>query len=279
MTEPKPVVLRSLANPTVRHLVRLRDNRARRRAGRVIVDGWRETAQALRANLSLCGVYLPESTSIQAEDHDDASIRLVLERSQDSRVLHLVSLPVMEKIAYGQSHRGVVAEFLLPTEELADLTLPPCPLILVLDQIEKPGNLGAIYRSAGAAGIDAILLCDSPDRFNPNAIRSSLGSVFHIPSAAGDERQIGQFLRQHQIRVLAARVESSSPLWQSDLTGALAIILGSEAGGLGQRWRSLGDNPIEGIRIPMQGCIDSLNVSVSAAVIAMEACRQRLHLP
>ena len=185
----------------------------------------------------------------------------------------------MERIAYGQSHRGVVAEFVQPTLSFASLVLPPSPLILILDQIEKPGNLGAIFRSADAAGIDAILLCETHDLFNPNAIRSSLGSVFHIPSAAGDEQQIGQFLREQGIRPLAARVESATELWQCRLNGPLAIILGSEANGLGERWQSLAGAPIEGVRIPMLGRIDSLNVSVSAAVIAMEARRQReLHL-
>lgn len=275
MTESKPVVLRSTANSTVRHLVRMRDNRTRRRAQRVIVDGWRETAQALQANLELCGVYLPESISSQPEDHTDSSIQHVLQFARASRSLNFVSDSVMERIAYGQSHRGVVAEFVEPTLSLSSLVLPESPLLLILDQIEKPGNLGAIFRSADAAGIDAILLCDSHDLFNPNAIRSSLGSVFHIPSAAGTEQQIGEFLLKHRVRPLAARVESSTPLWQSRLTGPLGIILGSEAQGLGQRWQSLGGVPIEGIRIPMLGRIDSLNVSISAAVIAMEARRQR----
>lgn len=275
MTESNIVVLRSPANPTVRHLVRMRDNRARRRAERVIVDGWRESAQALQSKLELCGVYLPESISIQPEHHADESIRAVLEIARSRRCIHRVAEPIMERIAYGQSHRGIVAEFVQPASSLADLAVPDDPLILVLDQIEKPGNLGAIYRSADAAGVDAILLCDSCDLFNPNAIRSSLGSVFHIPSAPGSESEIGEFLLDHGIRPLAARVESSRPLWQTDLTGPLAVILGSEASGLGRSWQALGGIPIPGVRIPMLGRIDSLNVSVSAAVIAMEARRQR----
>lgn len=269
------VVLRSPANPTVRHLVRMRDNRARRRAQRVLVDGWRETLLAIQADLELCGVYLPEATSIQPEDQADACIRQVLELAHQRGALNLVSSAILEKIAYAQSPRGVVAEFIEPVRALESLALPETPLILVLDQIEKPGNLGAIFRSADAAGADAILLCDSADQFNPNAIRNSLGSVFHIPSAAGSEAQLGQFLTQHAIHPLAARVESATPLWQCSLAGPLAIILGSEAHGLGDRWQSLDGRAIDGIRIPMMGRIDSLNVSVSAAVIAMEARRQR----
>lgn len=276
MTDWNPVVLRSPANPTIRHLVRMRDNRARRRAGRLLVDGWRETAQALDAQFELCGVYLPESCSFQPEQSDDPQIRHVLALATDRQAIHLVSEPLMEKIAYGQSHRGVVAEFVQPVTSLSALDLPNQPLILVLDQIEKPGNLGAIFRSADAAGVDAILLCDCQDLFNPNAIRNSQGSVFHIPSAAGDQQAISEFLMERGIRPLAARVESATPLWQTDLTGPLAIILGSEAKGLGSRWKSLGHQAIDGIRIPMLGKVDSLNVSVSAAVIAMEARRQRL---
>lgn len=275
MPESVPVVLRSAANPTVRHLVRMRDNRARRRAKRVLVDGWRETAQAIQANLELCGVYLPESILIQAKGENDQAIQTVISHARRAECLHPVSDGIMKKIAYGQSHRGVVAEFVQPNRQLADLALPECPLILILDQIEKPGNLGAIFRSADAAGIDAILLCDSDDLYNPNAIRSSLGSVFHIQSVSATQPQIEQFLINQRVRPLAARVESSASLWSCELTGPLAVILGSEAKGLGERWSDLDGVPIQGVQIPMLGAIDSLNVSVSAAVIAMEARRQR----
>jgi TrmH family RNA methyltransferase len=276
MTESKPVVLRSAANPTVRHLVRMRDNRARRKAGRVIVDGWRETAQAIDAGLRLCGIYLSESMSIEDQTATAAKIRYVLKHADQSNRTTYVSDSMMEKIGYGQSSRGVVAEFVRPTLQLQKLKLPASPLILVLDRIEKPGNIGAVFRCADAAGLDAVLLCDTHDLFNPNAIRSSLGCVFHVPAAIGTQTEIEQFLLARSIRAVAARVESSTPLWTADLGGPLAVILGSEAEGLGDRWQTLGDRPVEGIRIPMAGRADSLNVSVSAAVIAFEASRRRL---
>ena len=182
---------------------------------------------------------------------------------------------MLEKIGYGQSSRGVVAEFEQPQRTLEMLALPKTPLILVLDQIEKPGNVGSVFRCADAAGIDAVILSDVCDLFNPNAIRSSLGAVFRVPAAVASAEQTLDYFVQHQIRVLAARVESSIPLWESDFVGPLAIVLGREAQGLADRWQNVGSSPIVGVRIPMFGAVDSLNVSVSAAVIAYEAIRVR----
>ncbi len=271
MNESKPVVVRSAANPRIRHLLRMRDNRARRRANRVIVDGWRETVRGLDAGLTLCQLYVAESA---ANHHQHQGVDPALEWTI------WVSDPLMDKICYGSSPRGVVAEFERPARSLERLSLPQSPLILVLDQIEKPGNVGAIVRCADAVGIDAVLLCDSADPFNPNAIRNSVGSVFHVPLASGSEAELGQFLIKHGVAAIAARVESATPLWSTNFCAALAIIIGNEARGLGDRWRWLGDQRTEqtripGVRIPMLGRGDSLNVSVSAAVICYEACRQR----
>ena len=190
-------------------------------------------------------------------------------------VLQRVSAEVLQKIGYGQSSRGVVAEFEEPQRTLEMLTLSTAPLVLVLDKIEKPGNLGSVFRCADAAGVDAVILSDSCDLFNPNAIRSSLGTVFRVQAAVATAEQTQTFLYENNIRVLAARVESSVPLWESDLRGPLAIVLGSEANGLSQRWQTVGGSFVEGVRIPMFGAVDSLNVSVSAAVITYEAIRLR----
>jgi TrmH family RNA methyltransferase len=243
-----------------------------------VVDGWRETAQAIQAGLKLCGIYLPESRTTAAEVSVDPAIASILEQSEASGKITWVSDSILPKISYGQSPRGVVAEFEQPAVSLEQLQLPLSPLILILDRIEKPGNIGAVFRCADAAGVDAVLLCESCDLFNPNAIRSSLGCVFHVPSAHGTRSELESFLVSRSIRVLSARVESSTPLWSADLSGPLAVILGSESDGLGDRWRSVGGMPVEGIKIPMAGKVDSLNISVSAAVIALEASRQRKNL-
>lgn len=276
--EAGPVVLRSAANPTVRHLIRLRDNRARRKTGQIIVDGWRETGQAIAAGLTLVGLFVPESQPDPFTESDAqagaASAHWMNHRDVRSKTFW-VSDSIMEKIGYGQSARGVVATFERPDWNLDRLVLPENPLLLVLDRIEKPGNVGAVFRCADAAGVDAILLSDCQDRFNPNAIRNSLGGVFRVPSADADASTIADFLGSRDIEVVAARVQSSDLLWSRSWTGPVAVVLGNEADGLGGRWQTVGDRPVAGVRIPMAGEIDSLNVSVSAAVIAFEATRQR----
>lgn len=271
-TDPAKPLLTSTNNPTVKHLVKMRDNRSRRRAGGVIVDGWRETSQAMRSGLHPQGVYVCDSG-------DGSGSRSDLERQvidQAGGALVRVSEAVMHKIAYGQSARGVVAEFGEPDWQIDSIEPAPGGCILVLDRIEKPGNIGAAFRCADAAGVDAVLLTPATaDRFNPNAIRSSLGAVFTVPSAVVDESQARQWLTDNGFKLCAARVESSRPLWETDLSGPVAIIVGSEAHGLGDHWQSDQRSPIQSVRIPMSGGVDSLNASVSAAVLLYEAARQR----
>lgn len=283
MSEPVRVILRSPANATIKHLVRLRENRYRRKMRRVIIDGWRETSQAIAAGLELISLYRGETDTRVAGDE---AMALVLAHPKAAEKTTWVSDAILEKISYGDSVRGVVAEFAQPADRLDDLNLPAPAMVLVLDRIEKPGNIGAVFRCADAAGVDAILLSDCPDRFNPNAIRNSVGAVFSVPAASGDQSSVAKFLADRGFGVFAARVESSTPLWSVDLTRPVAVVLGNEAVGLGDRWQSLpsagkdvgsGKLPtaIHGVRIPMAGRVDSLNISVSAAVIAFEAARQR----
>ncbi len=280
MNESDPVVLRSTANPTVRHLVRLRENRYRRKSGRVIVDGWRETAQAIESGMQIRAYYISESEVGGATDPLDPAIMRVREHPAAAGRCMLASDAIMAKIGYGDSVRGVVAEFEIPDWGLDQLRLPETPLVLVLDKIEKPGNVGAVFRCADAAGVDAILLSDCQDRFNPNSIRNSLGAIFRVPSASASQSKIAEFLSRENFRVLAVRVESSTALWSTSLGGRVAVVLGSEADGLGERWKTIVDSDgnhsaIPGVRIPMAGKVDSLNISVSAAVIAFESVRQR----
>lgn len=277
----EPIVLRSPANATVRHLVRLRDNRFRRKSGQIIVDGWRENARAIAAGLETVGLYVPESLRDESAraapggTNESAEIQAILGDRTLLSMVTWVSDAILERIGYGDSSRGIVGTFGRPGDSLAALKLPANPLLLVLDRVEKPGNLGAVFRCADAAGVDAVLLSDCQDRFNPNSIRNSLGAVFHVPSARGDQAEIAEFLTQNSIRLLAARVESSQAHWDVRWDGPVAVILGSEADGLGGRWQPTDGRPIAGVRIPMSGQVDSLNVSVSAAVIAFEAVRQR----
>lgn len=248
----------------------MRDNRARRKAKRILVDGWRETRCAIQAGLSATGIYYTENAT-QEPTTEEKEVR-----ENSARHATHVSSAVMQKISYGQSERGVVAEFEAPLWGLDQLSLPKNPLILVLDCLEKPGNIGAAFRCADAVGVDAVILVPaSNDRFNPNAIRSSLGAVFTVPSAVSDESTARSWLVEQGVNLFAARVESSQPMWETNFGRSTAIVIGSEAKGLRSHWQSNETVAVHGTQIPMSGQVDSLNASVSAALLLYEAKRQR----
>jgi TrmH family RNA methyltransferase len=155
---------------------------------------------------------------------------------------------------------------------LADLQLPATPLVVVTEDVEKPGNVGAILRSADAVGADAVITAGGTDLFNPNVIRASVGTVFSVPVASAPAAEVAAWLRDRGIRIVASRVDAAALHVEADLTGPLAIVMGSEASGLSDAWRG---PDVEGIRLPMLGAADSLNVSAAAAVLLYEAWRQR----
>lgn len=177
------------------------------------------------------------------------------------------------KIAYRGGTEGIIAEVRDRSLGLDDLQLGPAPLIIVLESVEKPGNLGAVLRSADAAGADAVIVCDPlTDLYNPNLIRSSLGGIFTVPCVATDSASAIAWLKQHGIRILTAQLQDSVWYYDSDMRRGTAIVIGTESTGLTQQWRDAAD---EHIRIPMLGQLDSLNASVSAAILLFEAVRQR----
>ncbi|HSL75594.1 MAG TPA: RNA methyltransferase, partial [Candidatus Limnocylindrales bacterium] len=177
------------------------------------------------------------------------------------------------KLAFGDRTDGIVAVVRIPSMRLDDLTLPHEPLVVVLEGVEKPGNLGAVLRSADGAGADA-LIAASPrtDLMNPNAIRASAGTIFSVPIAAAPTDEVIDWLRARSIRIVATLVDAERLYTDADLTGGVAVAFGSEAAGLTDAWSASG---IEAVRLPMRGIADSLNVSVSAAVVLYEARRQR----
>jgi TrmH family RNA methyltransferase len=233
-----------------------------------VIDGARELDRALEAGVELVEVFVctPLLRGPQT--------RRALDRLAGAAIpIVETSETVFEKLAFGQRAEGLVGVARIPATDLDALPLPADPLLVVLEAVEKPGNLGAALRSADGAGADA-LIAASPrtDLFNPNAIRASAGTVFSVPLAAGPSADVIDWLRERQIRVLAARVGAATPYTDADLTGPVAIALGSEADGLSEAWASAG---IEAISLPMLGIADSLNVSVTAAVLLYEARRQR----
>ncbi len=192
--------------------------------------------------------------------------------------LTVVQVPAFlyEKVAYRGSTEGIVAEVRAVPRRLSDLRLGEAPLVMVLESVEKPGNLGAVLRSADAAGADAVIVCDPlTDIWNPNLIRSSIGAIFSVPVAVCTSEEAIAFFKERRIRILTAQLQDSKWYYATDMTAGTAIVMGTESTGLTQVWRDAADAHI---KIPMLGRLDSLNVSVSASVLLYEAVRQRRNL-
>ncbi|MFL5727456.1 MAG: TrmH family RNA methyltransferase [Chloroflexota bacterium] len=264
-----PPTLTSLTNPRIKAAIRLRDRREREATGKSIVDGPRELLRALDA-----GVVVDEAFVCDRLVRTDEA-RAAVARLAASAGFTSVSEAVIAKLAFGDRSDGVVAIVRIPSTSLGELGrfLRPESLIVVVESVEKPGNLGAILRTADGAGADAVVAADArTDLFNPNAIRASLGTIFTVPVAAASSAEVLAWLAARGTRIVAARVEAERQYTDCDLRGAVALVLGSEAEGLRTDW----DDPrVETVRIPMRGTADSLNVSVAAAVLLYEALRQR----
>jgi TrmH family RNA methyltransferase len=254
-------------NARVRAAAALRDRRARDAAGLTLIDGVRELARALDGGARIAECYVDEGR-LSAE----GASAVARARSAGAAVIR-VSGPVLDHLAYGDRSEGVVATVAIPDLSLATWAIPADPLVVVLEGVEKPGNLGAVLRSADGAGADAVVAASSrTDLFNPNAVRASLGTIFAVPLATGDSPAVRDTLLAAGIRLVAARVDAAVSYIEADLTGGVAIVLGSEADGLGTAW----DHPaVIAVRLPMLGVADSLNVSTAAAVLLYEARRQR----
>lgn len=268
MPSPAPPLLTSLSNPRVTAAVGLRDRRDRERSGLTLIDGAREVRRALDRGVEITEAFVCEP--LLAGAHARAALDSL--RDLDVTVLP-TSQTVFAKVAFGERAEGLVAIARIPSTDLASLAIPDDALIVVLEGVEKPGNLGAVLRSADGAGADAVIAA-SPrtDLFNPNTIRASAGTVFALPLAAAPTTDVLAWLREHDVRIVAARVDAEALYTEADLTGLVAIVLGAEADGLTDAW-SGGD--IHPVRLPMLGVADSLNVSVSAAVLLYESRRQR----
>jgi TrmH family RNA methyltransferase len=254
-------------NPRLLAALRLRGRRERDRQRLTLIDGVREVGRALAGGAALREAFFSPAFC------DDECRRVVEKlRSAGVRVLELGE-GAFARLAYGDRLDGVIAVAETPLRQLADLALPAQPLIAVIEGVEKPGNLGAILRTADGAGLDAVIVADtSTDLFNPNVIRASLGTIFSVPVSVASTGEVLTWLAEHGIAIIAARVEGSVEYSQADYTGSVAIALGSEARGLSDAWAELA---AAAVRVPMLGAADSLNVSVTAAVTFYEALRQR----
>lgn len=258
----------STANPRLRAAAALRDRRKRGQTGLTVVDGARELRRALDAGVEVVEAFVC-GPLLAGEDARAALTRL----EAGSAPVHQVTEPAFAKLAFGDRAEGLVAVIRTPDLGLERLAPPTDALVVVIEGVEKPGNVGAVLRSADGAGADAVIAA-SPrtDLFNPNVIRASAGTVFTMPLAAAPNVTVRGWLRDRGIRILATRVEASVPYTSVDLTGPVAIVLGAEDVGLSDVWNQ---PPVDAIRLPMLGTADSLNVSITAAVVLYEARRQR----
>ena len=255
----------SAQNPKIKLLLQLQQKSAeRRKAGLFVVEGRRELMHCLKAGFVADTIFWCPSVEAATES---------MPQLPEGVRLFEVSKEVYEKIAYRGSTEGVIAEVKTRQLTLDDLRLPEQSLVVVLERVEKPGNLGAILRSADAAGVDAVIVCDPlTDLYNPNLIRSSVGGIFSVPCVACTSDECIAFLKQRGIQILTAQLQDSSLYYDTDMRRSTAIVMGTEATGLTDQWRNIADAHI---RIPMLGRIDSLNVSVSAAILMYEAVRQK----
>ena len=250
----------SAQNPRIKELLSLQEkSRQRRREGLFVVEGRRELDRCISSGMKVRTLFV--CREIAGEDISEAGE--IIEISKN----------VYSKVAYREGTEGVIATVEAPALSLDRLNLPENPLVVVLEAVEKPGNLGAVLRSADAAGADAVIVCDPlTDVFNPNVIRASIGAVFTVPVVTASSQEAIDFLKNRGIRILTAQLQDSLPYYDTPMTGGTAIVMGTEDKGLTPIWRKAAD---EHIRIPMLGRLDSLNVSVSAAILLFEAVRQR----
>ncbi len=264
MTE---LMITSLQNPRVKAAIKLRDRRGRQRSGLMLVEGYHELALARR-----CGV-TPEELFFCPELARLEELPLLSELRGAGTTVLAVSAAVMGKLAYREHPDAWLAVAAAPRRTLADLTLPPAPLLVIVEGVEKPGNLGAILRSADAAGVDAVIVCDgATDLANPNVVRASKGALFQVPVAEATSSETLAWLRERGIRSVAATPEATCAHWDADLSGGIAIVVGTEKEGLSTRWL---DGADLAVTIPMSGRVNSLNVAQALTLLVYEARRQR----
>jgi TrmH family RNA methyltransferase len=268
MPIPEPPPITSAQNPRFRAALALREARQRRQQGRILIDGLREIGRALDAGVA------PIEAWVDPERLSSAEIDTLVGRLEAAGSAVIVAdARLIERLGYGDRSTGIVIVAETPERGLQDLVVGRAALIGVVDAVEKPGNLGAILRSADGAGVSALLVTDpATDIFNPNVIRASLGTVFTVPFAVASTDEAMTWLRSRGLRLVATRVDATIDYTEADLTGPVAVVLGSEVKGLGDAWSG---TDVTAVRLPMLGVADSLNVSATAAILFYEALRQR----
>jgi len=273
------VTVESISSPSnqrIKAANSLRDPRERRDSGLMIIDGDSIARHAHAGGIECTELFILE-TSEESHRHLVSDWQAMVPEIR----INLISKPAMAKLQYGDRDVGLIAVARQPSLALETLDERIVPkktkadekCFLVLDRMEKPGNLGAVMRTADAAGVTAVVLSDPvSEMWNPNAIRASLGALFRVPMAVGSAKQIQAWLTERSIAIYAARVDGTSSHTTPKYEKAVSIVVGSESDGLGENWVKPG---VTAVRIPMHGAIDSLNASVSTSVILFEVLRQQ----
>jgi len=254
----------SVQNPYIKSLVLLQEKaKARNQSGTFLIEGKREIEIAMKGGYEMETIlFLPELIS-ETEANKLSQSTDLIEISQE----------VYKKLAYRDTTEGILAVAKTKSLQLSDLKLSENPLILVAEAPEKPGNIGALLRTADAANLDAVIIANpKSDLYNPNIVRSSVGCLFTNQIATGTTDEIISFLKERKINIYCATLQNSTSYHTQDYTTPTALVVGTEATGLTDEWRNAAT---QNIIIPMQGEIDSMNVSVAAAILIFEAKRQR----
>jgi TrmH family RNA methyltransferase len=270
---PAPLLISSLQNARIKELVKLAKRRDRDERRVTIVEGTREIGHALHAGIVPLEVYLcPELATGPANQALIARCEELARQRQTSLVT--VTPAVFAKIAYREESGGLLLVIPYVTQPLARLSVAHAPFFTVIEGVEKPGNLGAILRTADAAGVDGVIVCaGATDVHNPNVVRASLGALFTVPLAEAHTDVVIQWLQQQQIQIVAASPEGTQDYTVPDYRAPVAVVMGSEAYGLAPVWLSAAQAVV---RIPMHGAVDSLNLSAATAILLYEVVRQRM---
>ena len=261
------MLISSLQNLSVKKLVKLSKARERKAQNLFVIEGARELSLAMAGDYSIEELYVCKELFLNTRYPD------VLDTIDDNKIIEITT-QVFEKVSYRKSSDGLIALAKPKTHTLTDIQLSDNPFVIILESVEKPGNLGAILRSADAAAVDAVIVCDpQTDIYNPNVVRSSVGGLFTVQTAVCTTQEAMEWLNKHAIASYAAELEAAEWYQNVDYSGPTAIVMGTEADGLTNSWLNYATKRI---KIPMRGKIDSLNVSVSTAVLTFEAMRQRI---
>ncbi len=271
-----PVYISSLGNDCIKRVIKLNNRRFRDSYQQTVVEGSREVARALAAGIQPVEAYI--CPPLLKEPLAQETAQALLEKTQTPPLkIYEVTTAVFQKMAYREESGGLLIVIPYPAHHLENLALGNPPFLAIIEGVEKPGNLGGILRTADAAGVDGVIVCSgsnqtTTDIYNPNAVRASLGALFTVPTVMAENGRLREWLKQNNIRVIAATPTAMTPYTAIDMTGATAVVMGSEATGLSEFWLQAAQTHVS---IPMAGMVDSLNLSVATALLLYEVVRQR----